>query len=284
MPKVEGSHDGPLECPSCKEYMVLVFKKIGYTGTNKGIGCNLPFLKCGKCNQIIPIIPEEEMKEVAKKQLAEIPEGYFKIPLRGEDKKFEKYESLEFKYDGRDYYYIPGLWRPWNEGFLTPVFFDTGLLLHYNNHPDYRVALNSFSNVTIYKKGEPLLPGGMGINQNGNLFAWLGDLFEVFSDGKCKGDLYRFLGSNVDSDHDVGSDYYANQIEANWTTPDNEVQIFSLKDKFEKFVLEKYKFKIYKLKIANLSEVYKSPVMDEKEQIVSSYVKLNNFLDENIER
>ena len=40
-------------------------------------------------------------------------------------------QKFDFKYSHIDYEYIPGLTRPWDEGFLTPVFFNIGVLNKY---------------------------------------------------------------------------------------------------------------------------------------------------------
>jgi len=225
MPKIEASSNGPLHCPNCKDYQFLIFKKMGFQEKVRGVGYNLPFLECRNCNQTNSVIPKKEIDESAKKQLLEIKKGYFHISIKGENSKFENYDSFGFKYDGRDYFYLPGLWRSWNEGFLAPVFFNRDLLLYYNNHPDYRVVLDSFSNVRIERKNGSFPSRGLGINRNGNIFCWLGDLHKFFSEPENNNELHRFLASNIDSDHDVVSDYYFNQIEANWTESDNEFDI-----------------------------------------------------------
>lgn len=48
-----------------------------------------------------------------------------------------------FIYDSDDYKYIPGLKRPWDEGFLTPVFFNREVLLKYDSSPIYRLSFAS---------------------------------------------------------------------------------------------------------------------------------------------
>lgn len=219
---------------------------------------------------------------------------FFDIPLKNlfsnlsEEKRFKRFDRLNFKYDARDYYLIPGLFREFNEGYLTPVFFDKDILLYYNGHPDYSVSLYSFSSGNIYYKGKPLFNWGFGINRNGKIFKWLGDLSEDFKVKKMEPHLKRFQASNIDSDHDVASKFYLSQnpftIEDAFQESDNEYKVFSLKNKFEESAKKKFGLVLSKLDIEHLSDYYKHPILNEREQIFSSYLSLNKYLIENIEQ
>lgn len=61
--------------------------------------------------------------------------------------------KVAFLYDRDDYYFIPGLIRPWNKGFLTPLFFNLEVLLKYLHHPHYNVDLELIHMVTYIKMG-----------------------------------------------------------------------------------------------------------------------------------
>lgn len=56
-------------------------------------------------------------------------------------KRYPFASKFEFVYSQIDYEYIPGLVRPWNEGFLTPVFFNLPILNKYSQHPEYELDL-----------------------------------------------------------------------------------------------------------------------------------------------
>src|SRR3546814_19802445 len=45
------------------------------------------------------------------------------------------FTDVPFQYDPDDYYYYPGLERPWDIGFLTPLFFNRTVLTKYNADP-----------------------------------------------------------------------------------------------------------------------------------------------------
>lgn len=284
MVKVNGSQDGPLQCPKCKTYRKLIFKKIGFTKHEKGIGYNLPFLKCGNCDTEKNVIPDNVINDLCRKQLIEIKKGCHVQPIWGENEIFENYKDCNFKYDARDYYYIPGLIRPWKDGALTPVFFDISLLLHYNNHPDYKVIMRSFSRISIHKNEEGLLSHGMGINRNGLIFAWLCDLYEEIFQLDDKQEYYRFLASNVESDHDIVSDYYFSEIEANFYEEDNEIKLFKLKERFEEQIKINYDFDLTKFKQDLLNGDYKFPILNEKNQVFNSYNSLQILIIETINR
>lgn len=281
-------YKNPLMCPICTEYQYLVFKKMRFTEDDNGIEYNLPFFRCDNCNKDTTVISEEKIDEMARNHFFEIKNlnmsGFYSLHIIGEDERFENYPIENLDYDARDYYFVPGLKRPWDDGLLTPVFFTKDLLLHYNNHPEYSVDLQSFSNVVIYKGDEALLPYGFGINRNRKLFAWLGDLYPFLSNPNNKEHLYRFLAANVSSDHDLFSDYYLMQIEARVVESDNEIQIFRLKKRFEDLISEKFNFKIFNFNIDDLKNDYKSPIMNEKTQVFSAFEELSNLIIENINK
>ena len=129
-----------------------------------------------------------------------------------------------------------------------------------------------------------LVPHGFGINRKGNLFAWLGDLHKAFYDGRLKNELLRFRASNIESDHDVVSHFYINQIEAVFTEPDNEFQIFYLRNEFEKKVNEQYDFELSRIKFDGLPSDYRQPVIDEPTQVLHAFTGLNSALVETLQK
>ena len=224
----ENLDDNPIICPKCREFRKLVFREKIFSLPRKSITYQLPYFRCDKCDEERDVIERKRFEKGVQEVLSESKAGNYKGFTKGEGKSFVGFGSCEFKYDARDWYFIPGLWRPFNEGSLTPVFFNRDLLLHYNSHPDYKVTMESFSKVSILKNGEPLILHGMGINRNGLFFAWLGDLFDEIYSLDDKQEYHRFRASNVDSDHDIMSDFYYNQIEVLWTQYDNELKVFKL--------------------------------------------------------
>ena len=66
-----------------------------------------------------------------------------RVPTDLENKKFSFCEGFPFNYSALEYYSIPGLSRPQNDGFLTPVYFDLVLLDKYSRRSDYNVRVDS---------------------------------------------------------------------------------------------------------------------------------------------
>lgn len=279
----------PLKCPDCSDFRALIIKFVRFEKNNRGVDYNVPFFECPNCGNSEPIDTLQKWQIMAEKDRQNLQSGeYVSIVFDYENKKFERYDHLELKYDSIDYYLIPGLENPWDDGYLTPVFFDKDLLLYYNNHNEYSVRLSSFSSGNIYFRNEPLFNWGFGINRSGKIFKWLGDLDADFSHENMKLHLKRFQASNIESDHDVYSKFYLSQIpysvEDAFQGSDNEYQIFKLKNAFDKVFKDEFSLEFSKLDIGSLSEYYKQPMIEERHQIFNAYGNLDKYLVENIRK
>lgn len=294
----------PLICSKCgkfrdiefKDYRGIEFKGVRFESDDgkKGFGVEMPFFECKSCGLIESILPKERYLKFKDDILPSINDGeFFDMPLKfifskiDPDLKFKHYDHLEFTYDSRDYYLIPGLRREWDDGYLTPVFFDKDVLLYYNNHPDYTVKLTSFSSGNIYQKGKPIFSHGFGISRKGKIFMWLGDLDEDFDGEDMKPHLKRFQASNIPSDHDIISKFYLSQNPFSpsdaFQTSDNESRLFNLYNDFNSSMKDQYGLEFTKVEIGQLADYYKPPILDEKEQIFGAYLSLNKYFVENIQ-
>ena len=278
-----------LKCPICSDYRFLVLVTVRFEGNNRSVDYNVPFFECKVCRTREELSPREEWEERAEEDRRVLEDGQSKMTIFNyENRSFEQYEHLGFEYDSVDYYLIPGLSRTEDEGYLTPVFFNKDVLLYYNNHPDYSVRLHSFSSGNIYQGDSRMLGHGFGINRNGKIFMWLGDLDEDFAESEMQPHLKRFQASNVKSDHDIYSKYYLTQvpysIEDAFQRSDNEYQLFDLKSKFENLLKNFHGLTLSKLDISELSEYYSHPVLEHRPQIFTSYSSLNKYLVENIQQ
>jgi hypothetical protein len=280
----------PLKCPKCGEFRYIEYEGVRFEDdkVKRGFGVKIPFFFCRSCGGRESILPEEQFLKFKADILPAINEGEFiDMSLKyifsklDPDRKFRHFDHLEFQYDPRDHYIIPGLYREWDDGYLTPVFFNRDLLLYYNGHPDYSVKLTSFSSGNIYFKGEAMFEHGFGINRNGKIFKWLGDLDKDFKDESMKSHLKRFQASNVPSDHDIASKFYLSESPFSpsdvFQSSDNETKLFSLKNDFNLEMQNKFGVEFTKVDIEQLAEYYKSPVMEDRDQIFSSYLSLNKY-------
>lgn len=284
----------PLTCQRCNNIRFIEYKPILLQNKEKtkGIRTTFPFFICRLCGDSECVIPASD--PAIQRIIDFMNEGeYFdfspeEVFIRlNPDHRFKRFDYLGFEYDPRDYYIIPGLYREQNDGYLTPVFFDKDVLLYYNNHPDYTVKLTSFSSGTILHKGKEFFAWGFGINRSGKIFKWLGDLDNDFSSDDMKQHLRRFQASNVSSDNDVYSKFYLSQnpfsVQDMFQYSDNEARIFSLVNEFNENVKKTFIIDLLKIDINQLSDYYKPPILEEREQVFNAYISLNKFLIENLQ-
>ncbi|MFA6348313.1 MAG: hypothetical protein WCX30_02665 [Candidatus Paceibacterota bacterium] len=135
---------------------------------------------------------------------------------------------MELKYSIEDYENIPGLYREWdkNNPFLLPVFFQKECLINFFYNPIYKCELFSetYGDVSNEKFTIPF-----GINRNNKVFFWLGDLKEL-----PEKELSLLAPFNIESDHDIVSEFYDAQINANFTDPIKEVNLLLQKNLINK--------------------------------------------------
>lgn len=285
--KIMSKH--PLKCPECSDFRKLELIWVRYKKEiDKELDLNIPFFICPTCENKEPLRPKEYYEAMTNEDFAEMQDGEkLQLKFGYENKEFNRYSHLAFKYSSEDYYLIPGLFRSEDDGYLTPVFFDKDILLYYNNHPDYTVKFGSFSSGNIYFQGKTLFNWGFGINRNGKIFKWLGDLNEDFKDAQMLPHLKRFQASNVDSDHDVFSKFYLMQNPFSpsdmFQSSDNETQLFKLKNEVDELFENKYKSPLTKIQVEDFFNYYKPPILEEKEQIFNAYISLNKLIVENIQ-
>jgi hypothetical protein len=159
----------------------------------------LPVLRCADCNK--DYLPDksrfaiiEHHEHASEKGLSSVTVTRLKLT---QDFGFTKIRLL---YDIDDYYYIPGLERPFNVGFLTPVYFNRKVLLKYDASPNCRVKFASPTYGTIDGEAFSI---SFGINKNGKVIMWLGDIAKL-----PEPEQYYLRSENVESDHSIGSEFY----------------------------------------------------------------------------
>jgi len=109
---------------------------------------------------------------------------------------------VEFRYYGPDCEIIPGLEGGAEEadGYYVPVFFDREVLPKYAQGRALTAAQSLTRMQITFQEGSFLR---YGINRNGRVFCWLGDL-----DKAPLEEQRRMSRHNVESDHDVISSMY----------------------------------------------------------------------------
>ena len=253
-------------CDSCGEMMFLDF--IVFRETVSGISINingLPELQCASCG--FRALPDRSAFAILQmhKDAFEAKEPSIYCNRNKSQSNFN-HTIVDFLHDPDDYYYLPGLARQWDDGFLTPVFFNKDVLSKYDNSEKYRVRYASTTYGTI-REGDNFYIS-FGINQFGKVIMWLGDI------GKLPEKEQFYLRSeNIESDHHIGSEFYQGQIDCQFTPVSRENALFAARSKFlEEFFL-KYDTKIghLEVEVLTLAEEFTAPIHDtDKEKKHSS--------------
>src|SRR5438128_614391 len=108
----------------CQEHLELTF--IDFNEVVSGVDMTirqLPTLQCPKCESTF--LPDRSRVAIIDlhRQAVERKSSRVEVDRKKTGRAF-RYTNVPFLYDSDDYYYIPGLLRQFDEGFLTPVFFN----------------------------------------------------------------------------------------------------------------------------------------------------------------
>lgn len=185
--------------------------------------------------------------------------------------------NVEFLYDSDDYEYIPGLERPNDTGFLTPVFFKKEALVKYQSRPEYAVRFGSRTYGEIIKGTEYSI--AFGINRNHRLIMWLGDIAGLPED-----EQHYLRSENIHSDHDIGSEFYDGQIEVQFTEPPPEDLLIAARKEFLDHVQQKFGSKLDHLSVEIIESIrgLTPPVVETEDELGRVIRLLNQIVVESI--
>lgn len=251
-----------LYCNCCQKHLDLIFSN--FHEVISGIDINiigLPTLHCGHCFK--DYLPDDSKFAVIHLHEEAIKNSTDKIKVkRNKTNQNFGYGIVPFIYDSDDYKYIPGLKRPYNKGFLTPVFFNKEVLLKYDSSPTYRLTFASTTYGEIRRGDDFSMP--FGLNNSGKVMMWLGDIARL-----PESEQYYLRSENIDSDHSIGSEFYDGQIECVFTNLSKEDNLFKLRSEFLELCFNKFGIKIAHLdtEVFDLSVSFNAPIVDtEKER------------------
>ena len=244
---------------------------------------DLPVLRCVDCSRLY--LPERTLFAVIEKhrEAFENHQETVSVKRRKTNKNFHL-STVPFKYDSDDYYYIPGLIREWDDGFLTPVFFNKRVLLKYDVSPDYKLVFCSSSYGDIWKNDEYSFP--FGLNQNGKVIMWLGDIA-----GLPEHEQYYLLSENIDSDHSVACEFYDSQIDCVFPELSIEDRSFKARSEFLNSVYRKFGMQIahFDEEVIDLARSMNKPLHDtprERRHVADTLNKIyiESFNNDSLER
>jgi hypothetical protein len=211
---------------NCASWMVLGFsdRVVHHDGVELSIR-NAPQLHCLACDfRTDPPALGVRIDSAAQKVRDE-GKDQAEVTFREVPNHSPPFEQLPFLYDYRDYLYIPGLYRPWPGAALVPVFFEPQVLTRYRADSRYRLHMGSSSSGLIHLPEDGQI--GFGMNQNLELFMWAGDIRDL-----PVSEQYYLLSHNVPSSHDIGSDFYASEIEIQYTELSGESRMLRARAEF----------------------------------------------------
>lgn len=265
-------------CAACEGPLDLVFGHFHETVSDVEIDIDgLPMLECLACD--LRILPDRSRLSVmrAHEEATKAEELIFKSK-RNKIKEDFGFTDVPFDYDPDDFYYYPGLVRPWNNGFLTPVFFNRTVLTKYDADPRYLIDFASPTYGLIRFEDQFSFP--FGINRHGHLIMWLGDIAKL-----PKPEQYYLMSENRPSDHSLGSEFYDAQIECKFTEPTQENLLFAARSTFLIAAFKRWREKIAHLdtEVRDEAERLRRPVHDTVAQRRSVSDTLNKVHLESID-
>jgi hypothetical protein len=253
-------HVQSLSCDDCTAPLDLVFADFNedVSGVNISIS-GLPYLRCISCGK--DYLPDNSRFAIIKLHEEAVARSSptVNVTRRASDQRFD-FTHIDFHYSADDYRYIPGLERPLDQGFLTPVFFNKAVLLKYDASPDYEVKFASTTYGTIYGTiyGKDFYIS-FGINKKGKVIMWLGDLAKL-----PESEQYYLRSENVPSDHSIASEFYDGQIGVQFTNRTAEDELFGLRSEFIAAISGKLGVKIAHLddEVINVAVGFNPPLLD----------------------
>lgn len=122
--------------------------------------------------------------------------------------------------------------------FLTPLYFNRQVLTRYLYDSRFRCEFASETYGTVYGSDFTL---SFGLNKNGTVIAWLGDI----QDNIPIRERYYWLVENKPSEHELASEFYDAQIEVKFTPPPAVIQCLNKLDEFNKKFQAKFGIHLY---------------------------------------
>lgn len=267
-----------LNCEECGYPRRLVVENCVGTVGRKPINLsNVPLLKCDNCKIYTLDGYSRSLVNGAVEISAAEPEVAMTLDLHAAciDVDYSLYPN--FSVDPVDYYFLPGLWRPHESGFLTPVYFRRRVLHRYHSDDSYDLDYTSNSYGTIEFQNGKMIP--FGINRQELVLMWLGDIASLPADEQS-----YLQSENVSSDHDIASDFYRGQIDCEFEYDSREHELLLFHTEFKKKLknelgvrLTKYDDDIQEA----LKDLREPPLWNEKE-LAHVWTSMNNLFVESL--
>ncbi len=281
-----------LTCTKCQGKLHLAYKSFKIKINDSDVPVyGVPILECSTCKaNYMPHTTNDALRVLDKLMNNEQEDDLCIESLEDTCIDFSKYknilfsrdkfisEKVKFLYDKDDYYFIPGLWREYNIGALTPIFFNITVLLKYMHHPSYGIDIAANTYGYIYNSnGEHMI--SFGINENDRVIMWLLDI-----QGLDVNEQYYLRSENIPSDHSISSEFYEAQIEVKWAEGGLEKQLLNKRIGFNEKVLSQYNLALSQLdtETIRISKKIQKVILDTEDAFKDLIIPLNELLVEAI--
>jgi hypothetical protein len=163
--------------------------------------------------------------------------------------------------------------------FLIPVYFDPNVLVKYLYDPRVSVQFASETYGTVRLEDTDL---AFGINSKGTVIAWQGDLANL-----SISEQHHWRGNNIASQHDIKSEFYDAQINAEFTDEPIAVQTINAVHEWNAGFATKHGVGLYKPISLDqrLAEVrrHKRIMIQSEDDFVRFISELNEFINEKVD-
>lgn len=266
-----------LYCETCESSMDLHFDDFSELVSGIQIDISgLPFLHCDKCAS--NALPDDSRFAIIHLHKQAVEKFSDKVAVK-RSKKVDDFgfSKVPFLMDADDYFYIPGLYRAHDVGFLTPLFFNKAVLTKYDNSPNYSVR---FASPTYGEIDAESFVIPFGINKFGKVIMWLGDVAKL-----PEAEQYYLRSENVASDHSLGSEFYDAQIECKFTDPPKERLVIGQRSNFLDAFEKKFGVRISHLDVELVDTItaLAPPLFDTEKERRHTFDSLNRIFIESLD-
>lgn len=165
------------------------------------------------------------------------------------------------------------------DGFLTPVYFDNEVLVKHLYSKTNAVVFASETYGTIHWPDEYM---SFGINAQGAVIAWLGDL-----QGLPAAEQHHWREHNISAQHDMKSEFYDAQVDAQFTQSPIAIQTINELEKWNATFSSKHGLRLYKpASFKNRIEAvrrYRRIIIQSEDDFVRFVSELNEIINENVD-
>lgn len=163
------------------------------------------------------------------------------------------------------------------DGYLTPVYFNKQVLIRYLY--DSRFYCD-FASETYGTVGNDDFSISFGINKNGSVVMWIGDIMHTIP----QKEQFYLLVENIEHEGDANSEFYEAQINAEFTEPPLEIKTLNAVEKLNSAFESKFSCFLYKERSIEerIDEArrYKRILMNDTDDFKRFITELNEIINE----